>query len=43
MLTFLVVVAIIGGFIANKDQRLQSFLFGAALGMVVAAVFFLNR
>lgn len=41
MLNFLVIATVIGGFIADKNQRLQGFLFGAAFGMVFTAIFFL--
>ena len=43
MLTFLVVAAVICGLIADKNRRLQSFLFGAAFGMVFTAIFFLRH
>lgn len=35
MAVYLIGAAIVGGFLAHKDQRLQSALFGAALGMAV--------
>jgi hypothetical protein len=43
MLTFLAIAAVIGGFIADKNQRLQGFLFGAAFGMVLTALLFFKH
>ena len=42
MLTFLAVTAVICGFIADKNRRLQGFLFGTAFGMVFTAILLLK-